>query len=425
MPKSNALVAQSGGPSPVINASLQGVVEACLSSGNVDRVFAAHHGIEGVLLEELLDMGRQAPEELARLRHTPAAAAGSCRYKLRDGYGADYRRILDVFRAHDIHYFFYIGGNDSMDTAHKVDLLAREQGYGLNVMGVPKTIDNDLGDEGRTLIDHTPGFGSCARYWANLIRSVGEENRAMRPSECVSVFQAMGRDAGFITACARLGDPKREMPLLIFLPESGFTGEALLDRVNETLKQHGRAIAVVSESFMTDEGSRRVDGFGHVEYGASGTTAMQMVVSLLNRSKLAARGQATGQIPGVLQRCASLEASDTDREEAYLLGRKAAEYAFSGLSGRMATILRVTDTPYRVRYDHVPLETVANTARRLPREWIAKSGTDVTDDFVRYARPLIGEAAARYESEGGLLRFARLEYTHEPKKLPAYTPCGF
>ncbi len=421
----NALVAQSGGPSPVINASLQGVAEACLASGKVSRVLAAHHGIEGVLLEELFDLGKQPLKELRRLKHTPAAAAGSCRYKLRDGYEADYRRILDVFRAHGIRYFFYIGGNDSMDTAHKVELLAREQGLELSVMGVPKTIDNDLGDEARTLIDHTPGYGSCARYWANLIRNVNEENRAMRPSECVSVLQAMGRDAGFITAAARLGDPHREMPLLLFLPESGFTGEALLDRVNETLRLHGRAIAVVSESFMTDEGSRRVDGFGHVEYGASETTAMQTVVNLLNRSKLAARGQATGQVPGVLQRCASVEASDVDREEAYDLGRKAVEYALEGVTGRMATILRVSDEPYHVRFGHVPLEAVANAARKLPREWIAPSGTDVTDDFIRYARPLIGGASAFHEDEGGLTRFARLDYAHEPKKLAAYKPYGF
>jgi 6-phosphofructokinase len=421
----NALIAQSGGPSPVINASLQGATEACQGSGKVGRVFAAHHGIEGVLLEKLLDMGRQPIEELRRLKHSPAAAAGTCRYKLKDDYQADYQRILDVFRAHGIHYFFYIGGNDSMDTAHKVAMLAEKQGYDLSVLGVPKTIDNDLGDEARTLIDHTPGYGSCARYWANLIRNIEEENRAMYPSECVCVLQAMGRDAGFITAAARLGDPAREMPLLLLLPESGFKQEELLDRVNAMLRARGRAILVVPESFMTDAGSRKVDGFGHVEYGASKTTAMQMAVNLLNSNKLAARGQATGQIPGVLQRSCSLEASDVDREEAYMLGRKAVEFALAGVSGRMATILRVSDSPYAVRYDHVPLEKVANAARKLPRGWIAPGGMDVNDDFIRYARPLIGDAVARHESENGLLRFARLDYAYEPQKLPAYIPCGF
>ena len=192
MKKRNALVAQSGGPSPVINASLQGVLEACFQSDRIETVYAAYRGIEGVLLEELIDMSKQPIEEIRRLKNTPAAGAiGSCRYKLKEGNEADFQRIVDVFKAHNIGYFFYIGGNDSMDTADKVNKLAHEQGYELTVMGVPKTIDNDLGDEERTIIDHTPGYGSCARYWAYIIQNIDEENRAMCTSECVSVIQAM------------------------------------------------------------------------------------------------------------------------------------------------------------------------------------------------------------------------------------------
>ncbi len=425
MPGHNALVAQSGGPSPAINASLQGAVEACLDSGSVRNVYAAHHGIEGVLLENLIDMGRQRPEEIRRLRMTPAAAVGSCRYKLGDNCERDYLRIIEVMKAHGIGMFFYIGGNDSMDTADKIDRLARSLGQELHVVGIPKTIDNDLGDEGGTIIDHTPGYGSCARYWANLIRNVEEENRAMCTSECVCVLQAMGRNTGFITAAARLGDPERRMPLQLYLPEAGLTPDELFDSVDEGLRRHGRVIAVVSESFMTDAGSQLRDGFGHVEYGASKTTAAQMAVNLLNSRKLSARGQATGQVPGVLQRCASIEASDTDRDEAYTLGRKAVEYALKGVSGRMSSILRVSDSPYRVRYDHVPLELVANSVRHLPREWISPSRVDVTDDFIRYAAPLIGNTASPYEEEGGLLRFARLNCEYLPKRLPAYTPCNY
>ena len=421
----NALVAQSGGPSPVINASLQGVAEACLQSKDIGKVYAAHHGIEGVLQEQLIDLGAQDPKEIARLKYSPAAAAGSCRYKLKDSYEEDYRRILDVFQAHDIGWFFYIGGNDSMDTAHKVERLARSRGYDLRVMGVPKTIDNDLGDEQRTLIDHTPGYGSCARYWANLIRSVEAENRAMRPSECVSVLQAMGRDSGFITAAARLGDPERQMPLLLFLPEAGFSALEVRDRIIEGVRRWGRVIAVVSESLMSDADSRKVDGFGHVEYGASKTTAMQTVVNLLNSAELPVRGQATGQVPGILQRACAVEASDVDREEAYQLGRHAVACALTGVSGRMATILRVSDAPYQVRYDHVPLHSVANAARKLPAGWIAPGGTDVTDEFITYARPLIGGPVAQHESENGLLRFARLNYDYIKRKLPEYIPRGF
>ncbi|NLW20806.1 MAG: diphosphate--fructose-6-phosphate 1-phosphotransferase [Clostridiales bacterium] len=425
MPRNNVLVAQSGGPSPVINASLQGVGEACFEHSQFGRVIAAHHGIEGVLQEQLLDLGAQDRAEIARLMHTPAAAIGSCRYKLKDSYEADYQRILEVFRAHDIGYFFYIGGNDSMDTAHKVARLAQAAGDELRVMGVPKTIDNDLGDEARTLIDHTPGYGSCARYWANLIQSVEAENRAMRPSECVSVLQAMGRDSGFITAAARLGDPGRQMPLLLFLPEAGHSAEAVCDLVRDGLRRWGRVIAVVSESLMSDADSHRVDGFGHVEYGASRTTAMQTVVNLLNSARLPVRGQATGQVPGILQRACAVEASDVDRAEAYELGRQAVAQALAGQSGRMVTILRMSDSPYAVRYDTVPLEAVANAARKLPGGWVAPGGTDVTDDFITYARPLIGQAVGRHESENGLLRFARLNYEYVDQKLPAYRPQGF
>ena len=422
----NALVAQSGGPSPVINASLQGVAEACLASGKIGTVYGALHGIEGVLLEELVDLGAEDPAELSRLQATPASGAiGSCRYKLGAGHEADFQRILDVFRAHSIRYFFYIGGNDSMDTADKVNRLALEQGYELTVFGVPKTIDNDLGDEARTIIDHTPGYGSCARYWAQLIRDVNEENKAMCTSECVCVLQAMGRSAGFIPAAARLGDPDREMPLQIYLPETSPTAESLFANVDDMLSRRGRCIVVVSESFMTSTEAARVDGFGHVEYGASRTTAMQDVVNALNAHGFPVRGQATGQLPGVFQRSCSVQASPVDREEAYTLGAKAVEFALSGVTGRMSTVLRVSDAPYAVRYDHVALDVVANSVRYLPRDWIAPGGIDVTDDFLRYGMPLIGGAPARTEWEGGLQRFARLRLTPVEKRLPAYRPCSF
>ena len=418
----NLVVGQSGGPTAVINASLAGVIRAALASSQIDRVLGAVDGSRGLLNEELIDLGCEDAHTLGLLSQTPGAALGTSRLKLKEEH---LDRLLSVFKAHDVRYFCMIGGNDSMDTAHKVEQLAKAQGYPLRVVGVPKTIDNDLGDEARTLIDHTPGYGSCARYWANLIRNVEEENRAMRPSECVSVLQAMGRDSGFITAAARLGDPGREFPLMLFLPEAGHSAEAVCDLISDGLRRRGRVIAVVPESLMTDADSHKVDGFGHVEYGASKTTAAQTVVNLLNSRKLPVRGQATGQVPGVLQRCVSLEASDVDREEAYELGRNAVQYALSGVSGRMATILRVSDAPYAVRYGHVPLEAVANAARRLPPDWVAPGGTDVTDGFIRYARPLIGGVPAFMEVEDGLPRFARLNLSHLEKKLPAYTPCGF
>ena len=423
----NALVAQSGGPSPVINASLQGVVEACADfPDHIDRVFAARHGVEGILQEQLVDMSRQPRDEIARLRQTPAAGAiGTCRYKLTDEQAEDFERIIAVCRAHAIGYFFCIGGNDSMDTANKVAALAHRQGVDLVAVGVPKTIDNDVGDPDFTLIDHTPGYGSCARYWASIIRDANEENRGMCPSECVSVLQAMGRTSGFIPAASRLADPDRDMPLQIYMAEAHHTLESLHENVNRTLRERGRCIVVVSEGFDVGGVGEARDGFGHIEYGASRMAAAQVVGNYLNEMGLAARGQATWQVPGVLQRSTSLCASPVDVAEAVAVGRQAVSIAVQDGSGWMATLLRESGAPYRIRYDKVPLEAVANSVRHLPDHWITADGLDVTDDFTRYARPLIGEGFPDIELVDGLQRFARLHTRLEDTRLPAYTPVRF
>ena len=221
-------------------------------------MYAGWHGIEGVLKEELLDLSVQRPEEIALLRTTPAAGTiGTCRYKLKARQKEDFERVIDVFKAHDVGYFFYIGGNDSMDTAHKVSVLAHERGLDLIAIGVPKTIDNDIGDSAFSLIDHTPGYGSVARYWALNVQAANEENAGSSPADPVLVLQAMGRKIGFIPAAARLADPQRELPLLICLTEAGLSLSALADKVNDTLKAHGRAVVVLSEGFDVGElGSR-------------------------------------------------------------------------------------------------------------------------------------------------------------------------
>ncbi len=423
--KRNALVAQSGGPSPVINASLLGVVEACREyPGRIGNVYAAWHGIEGVLLEELIDMGMQDEAELKLLRNTPCSGSiGTCRYKLKEGQEADFQRIVDVLRSHDIGYFFYIGGNDSMDTADKVSKLAAQEGYDLVVTGVPKTIDNDVGDEAFTIIDHTPGNGSAARYWAMNIQNIEEENRGMGVSECVTVHQCMGRTSGWITAAARLGDPERRMPMQMYFAETKKTIEELADNVNEQLKRDGRCILIINEGYDAGELGARHDGFGHIEYGASESTAVQQVTNYLNRHGLKARGQATCQQVGVMQRDASIYASKVDIAEAYDAGRKAVEIALTDGTGYMATILRAPGGAYRAVYDKVPLRTVANSVRYLPKAWIAPGGLDVTDDFIRYAMPLIGDGWPEVPMENGLQRFARLNIRFIDKKLPAYVPC--
>lgn len=423
--KKNALVAQSGGPSPVINASLLGVIEACRQfPDSINNIYAAWHGIEGVLNEELIDMGAQDEKELKLLKNTPCAGSiGTCRYKLKEGQEDDFQRIVDVLKAHDIGYFFYIGGNDSMDTASKVSKLAHQEGYDLTVVGVPKTIDNDVGDEAFTIIDHTPGYGSAARYWAMNMQNIEEENRGMGVSECVSVHQAMGRQSGFITAASRLADPNREMPLQLYFAETKKTIEELADNVNDQLKRDGRCIVVVNEGFDAGELGARRDGFGHIEYGASETTAVQQVTNYLNRHGLKARGQATCQQVGVMQRDASIYASKVDIEEAYQVGRKAVDIAINEGTGYMATILRKPGKEYVPYFDKVDLETVANSVRYLPDSWIAPSGIDVTDAFIEYAMPLIGDGWPEIPMENGLQRFARLNIRFIDKKLGEYVPC--
>jgi len=425
--KRNALVAQSGGPSPVINASLQGVLEACLArQDSIGTVYGAWHGIEGVLLEELIDLSRQPRDEIALLRRTPAAGAiGTCRYKLAEDQKEDFERIVEVIKAHDIGWFFYIGGNDSMDTASKVSALAHARGVDLVVTGVPKTIDNDIGDEEFRISDHTPGYGSTARYWAHLIQNVNEENRGTSPSEPVVVLQAMGRKSGFITASARLGDPRREMPLQLYMAESHHSLASLHENVNAQLAKTGRCIVVVGEGFDVGSVGERHDGFGHIEYGASRTTAAQEVVNYLNGKGLCVRGQATGQVPGVIQRGVSIQGSTVDVDEAYRVGAKAVEVAFTDGTGWMATILRKPGKAYEAYFDKVPLGKVANSVRFMPKSWIAKGGLDVTDDFIRYAMPLIGTEWPPADMNAGLQRFARFDRSFVEKKLPAYAPVRF
>lgn len=420
----NVIVAQSGGPSPVINNSLRGIIDTCMSyPSGFGTIYAGWHGIEGVLKEELLDLSVQPEQEIALLATTPAAGSiGTCRYKLKEKQKDDFARIVAVMKAHDIGYFFYIGGNDSMDTANKVGKFAAEKGLDLVATGVPKTIDNDVGDSEFTLIDHTPGYGSVARYWACCIQNANEENAGSCPADPVLVIQIMGRKIGYIPAAARLADPHREMPLQIYMPESELTLENLADNVNEELKRSGRCIVAVSEGFEVGDIGVRRDSFGHIEYGATDMTAQQAIVSYLNGKGLAARGSARGQVVGTDQRSTMIYASTVDLEEAYRVGCHAVEVARKCGGGWMATILRESGPGYKVRYDKVPLEKVANSERSFPKPWLAPGGTDVTDDFVRYAQPLIGSDWVRVPLENGIQRFARFKPVFAARKCAAYVP---
>ena len=420
----NVVVAQSGGPTPVINSTLRGIVEMCKSMpDHFGSVYGGWHGIEGVLKEELIDLSAQPDEEIALLSATPAAGRiGTCRYKLRQGQDEDFERVIDVLKAHQVGYFFYVGGNDSMDTADKVAKLAQERGLDLVAIGGPKTIDNDVGDSEFKLIDHTPGYGSVARYWALNVQAANEENAGSCPADPVLVLQAMGRKIGFIPAAARLADPNREMPLQIYMRESGVSMEQMADLVNDELKRSGRCLVVVSEGFDVGSLGERKDAFGHTTFSSSATTVEQVVVNYLNDKGLAARGAARGNVSGTDQRHSMIYASTVDLDEAYKLGQQAAHIAMTDGSGYMSTILRDPGAIYRVRYDKVPLSKVANSERQFPRSWITDNQIDVTDEFVRYAQPLIGTDWPSIPLINGLQRYARLQKIMVSQTLPTYVP---
>ena len=345
-----------------------------------------------------------------------------------------------MFRAHNVGYFLYNGGNDSMDTAEKIAQLAREKGLDLVAVGIPKTIDNDVGDSllaKNKLIDHTPGYGSVAKYWLHAVEGANQENAGSCPADPVLVMQAMGRKIGFIPAAARLADPNREMPLLIYLAESGASPEQLADRVSDQLRRSGRCLVVVSEGY--DVGSlpemkilelpevkellKTVkDDFGHVSYGSGLLSVAAVLVNYLNRIGLPTKGAARGNVAGTDQRHSMAYASSVDLDEAYSVGQKAVELAARGEGGYMSTILRNPGPIYSVRYDKVPLEDVANSERSFPAAWIAENGCDVTDDFVRYARPLVGDDMISLPMIDGRRRMTRFEPIYADKKLPEHVP---
>jgi len=419
----NMIVAQSGGPSPVINNSLRGLVETARDLPEIGTIYAGWHGIEGVLKEELLNLSGQSPEEIALLRVTPAAGSvGTCRYKLKEHQNEDFDRIVEVFKAHNIGYFCYIGGNDSMDTANKVAQMATERGVDIVGIGVPKTIDNDVGDSEFKLIDHTPGYGSTARYWMSMVQMANEENRGSCPADPVLVLQAMGRKIGFIPAAARLADPQRKIPMQIYLAENPVSIEQIHAQVNDQLKKDGRLIVVVSEGLSLGDIGETKDSFGHTQFSSSQLTVAQLLVNELNQRGLAVKGAARANIPGTDQRHNIAYASTVDLDEAYGAGQKAALLAAAGESGYMSTILRAEGPGYNVRYDKVPLSEVANSERTFPKNWITADGMDVTDDFVKYCKPLVGNDWPSIPMINGRMRLAQLQPLFSDQKLPKYIP---
>lgn len=423
----NVIISQSGGPTAVINNSLRGVIDTLKTyKDKIGTIYAGFHGIEGILKEELLNLSVQDEKEIELLKTTPTAGSiGTCRYKLKSHQTQDFDRVIEVFKAHNIGYLFYIGGNDSMDTANKIALMARKKGLDLIATGVPKTIDNDVGDQAFKLIDHTPGYGSIAKYYASYIQNANEENKGSYPADPVLVIQAMGRKIGFIPAACRLADPKREMPLQIYMTEANISLEQLHENVNNCLRKNKRAIVVVGEGIDVGDIGQVKDSFGHTNFSASETSVAQIVTNYLNKKGLVSRGKARFQIPGTDQRGSINFVSEVDLHEAYELGKKAVQIAIEEGNGYMSTIIRKNNSNYDVYYDKVNLELVANSERTFPLEWLSKDKIDVTEDFVNYVKPLIGSSFVKIPTINGIMRFTKFKQIFAEKKLKQYIPSEY
>ncbi|MAZ38945.1 MAG: 6-phosphofructokinase [Legionellales bacterium] len=413
----NAFYAQSGGVTSVINASACGVIQTARQhSDKIEKVFVGRNGIIGALREELFDTSLESDADIAALMHTPGGAFGSCRYKLKsiEENQAQYERLIAVFKAHDIRYFFYNGGGDSQDTANKVAQMSQRMDYPLTCIGVPKTVDNDL-----PLTDTCPGFGSVAKYVAVSIKEAGLDVASMAESSTkVFVMEVMGRHAGWIAAAGALAaETAADAPHIILLPEVSFDEQAFLTKVDYCVKTYGFCAIVVSEGvknaqgqFIADAGLK--DAFGHTQLGGVAPVIAQLVKDNLGYKYHWA-------VADYLQRSARHIASQVDVEQAYAVGKAAVEFALAGKSGILPIIIRETDSPYRWSIGKAPLAEVANIEKKMPADFIREDGFGITQAAKRYLQPLImGEAQLPYEN--GLPVYVKLKNHLITKKLPEF-----
>jgi ATP-dependent phosphofructokinase / diphosphate-dependent phosphofructokinase len=416
MPKQNAFYAQSGGVTAVINTTAAGVIETARKyKHEIGKVYAGRNGIRGALLEELIDTSKETPKAIHALKHTPGGAFGSCRYKLKsiDSQRREYERLIEVFDAHNIGYFFYNGGNDSQDTAYKVSQIGETLGYPLTCIGIPKTIDNDL-----PLTDTCPGFGSVAKYIATSIREASFDVRAMCSSTQVFILEVMGRHAGWVAAAGGLAQESPEQgPHIILFPEVPFKKTAFIKRVKQCVKQYGFCAIVASEGtrdrygrFIAATGDT-VDAFGHKQLGGTGAALGQMVQAAGFKNHVA--------VADYLQRAAGHLISKTDWEQAYAVGQKAVEFALAGYNNIMTSIIRKPTSKYRWEIGMAPLEKVANVEKMLPKSFITRDGFHITDTARAYLSPLIhGEQYPPYKN--GLPDFVTLKNQLVEKRLKPF-----
>lgn len=402
--KGACIIGQSGGPSAVINASAYGVIKTALENENITKVYGAFHGIKGVLNDQLMIMDEEDPKELERLLYTPSSALGSCRYKIADPEkdDTDYRRILEIFQKYNVRYFFYNGGNDSMDTCDKVSHYLAKAGYECRVIGVPKTIDNDLFGT-----DHCPGFSSAAKYIATSIMEVNRDAHVY-DTGMITIIECMGRHAGWLTAAAYLASYMGEGPDFIYLPEVDFDLDRFIADVSARYKKNGNCIVAVSEgihyadgSFVSEAKASGTDGFGHAQLGGLAAT----LANIMNEKTGA---KVRGIELSLLQRCAAHCASGTDIQESFLSGKVAVEEAVAGITGKMVGFECDRTNGYTCRAKLFDLDAVANYEKKFPREWINDEGNNVLPAFVDYCLPLI-QGETGMVKENGLPRFCRLK----------------
>ncbi len=388
MLKGNAIIGQSGGPTSVINASLCGVIQACAKYPQfIENIYGMQYGIEGFMQELVIDLGKELPETVEALKTTPSSALGSCRHKMQD---ADFAPVLEMLKKFNIRYYFLIGGNDTMDTIHRVEAYCKSQGYDLVGVGIPKTVDNDL-----HATDHTPGFASAARYVAMSIRQSGMLARDMKRVDQFTVFQTVGRSAGWLPAAAACAKKNEDdAPHIILLPERPFDKARFLAEVKATHDKYGWVSIVCGEGVCYADGSaisasETGDKFGNKEFGAMGGTSAGMVLHGMLSQEFGWRGEF--QVTESLQMCAADRAVLTDIQEAWACGERAVQLAVEGKSGVMVTIVRESNAPYTWSLSSAPLKEVALGEKPMPDAFICQDRLYVTDACLEYLRPLVGE----------------------------------
>jgi 6-phosphofructokinase 1 len=387
MIKGNALIGQSGGPTSVINSSLAGVIETALSSSFINEIYGMHYGIEGFMQEWLYDLGRQPKHVIEGLRKTPSSALGSSRHKVQD---KDLPVILDVLRKYDIRYFFLIGGNDTMDTIHRVEAYCKSEKYELTGIGIPKTVDNDLFGT-----DHTPGFASAARSNIMNVMQAGLLARDMQKVDKFVIYQTIGRDAGWLAAATAIARKNEEdAPHLIYAPEFDFNQDKFLKEADACIKKYGWVSIVCGEGLKFADGTpvssaTTKDKFNNIEFGAMGGASVGLSLHRMITSEFGYRGEF--QITESLIMCDFVRASKVDLEEAYRCGVEAVKLAEKGESGYMVSIIRKSNNPYTIEFGKVPLKEVAVSAKPMPLDYFNKEGNHVSDKFIEYIKPLAGE----------------------------------